>query len=255
MSDGRQTSGAAYTVLLAFALACAAAPLPAPAAGARGAPDPSQPASVSAAPSLLPDGRTAAAPLSAVQPAGAQPGAAGLQAGDAFVDFGLPQLERASGQLGASIWLSDFVGPRAPETQRRVVLLNFFAIWCGPCFDELRVLDEWQRTYAERGLQVLSVNFRSPGEEVDEVLRETQQRVPPTLAFPLLFERHTKRNQSLYLGDTVVLPANLLLDRDGRVLLRLQGATPEKLESLRGEIERHLSGSPVPAASDAGSTP
>src|SRR5262245_52137036 len=83
--------------------------------------------------------------------------ATGLQPGDRFVDFGLPRLDLATGELGGLIWLSDYLAGSESENGH-LVLLNFFAVWCKPCLDELPVLDAWQQQYGPRGLRVLSVN-------------------------------------------------------------------------------------------------
>src|SRR5262245_29121588 len=70
--------------------------------------------------------------------------ATGLRPGDAFVDFGLPRLNLETGQLEGLVWLSDQIGTAPGQNPQKIVLLNFFAAWCAPCFEEFRTLDEWQ---------------------------------------------------------------------------------------------------------------
>ncbi len=44
------------------------------------------------------------------------------------------------------------------DLEGRVVLLNFWSTWCPPCVEEMPVLDELQRVYADRGLVVLNIS-------------------------------------------------------------------------------------------------
>ncbi len=170
----------------------------------------------------------------------------GLFPGHHFIDFGLPRLDLTTGKLGGLVWASEFVGDAAHETEapgapKRMLLINFFATWCAPCFDELQVLNEWQERYGPRGLQVVAINYRLPAEGLVASIELTRTRVPVDLGFPLLFERYTIRNQSAYLGDgEVVLPANVLVDESGRVVHRTQGGQPEVLEELRRIIDSHV---------------
>jgi hypothetical protein len=61
-----------------------------------------------------------------------------LAVGSAMEDFGLRELDTASGQLKKLVWLSDYVGPQAPSgRQKRLLVLSYFAMWCKPCLSEL----------------------------------------------------------------------------------------------------------------------
>ena len=62
-----------------------------------------------------------------------------------------------TGAKGASIKLSDYKG--------RVVLLNFWATWCGPCKIEIPWFVEFQNKYKDRGLAVLGVSMDEDGWE------------------------------------------------------------------------------------------
>src|SRR5262249_20224738 len=114
--------------------------------------------------------------------------ASGLAIGDTFIDFGLPQLDLHTGALDGVVWLSDLIGPARHAAAPRLLLLNFFAAWCVPCFEELRTLNTWRELYGSRGLGIVSVNVRIPGEDALEAARQTRQHVAETLSIPLLFE-------------------------------------------------------------------
>jgi thiol-disulfide isomerase/thioredoxin len=176
----------------------------------------------------------------------------GVSVGEPFVDFGLRALSLETGTLGDVIWLSDFVGTGERKAPKRLLLLSFFATWCAPCFTELTQINEWQRAYAERGLQVVSVNFRLPDENADESMQRTRALLGAMKPmFPVLFDRYTQRNQVVYLGTPAVLPSNVLIGEDGTVLLHTQSAAPAELEALHQRVLAELSIATEPAAASA----
>lgn len=167
----------------------------------------------------------------------------GLPVGAEMQDFGLRALDLSTGKLAAIVWLSDFVGvssKRQPPV--RLLLLNFFAVWCKPCVAELPVLDRLQKAYAPRGLQVLSINFRAENESHDRAIEATRKLWPSGAPFPVLFDRYTNRNQVLYMGSRAALPCNILLDARGRVLARYQGGDAQQLEALERLVAEQMKG-------------
>ncbi|MEV4754248.1 TlpA disulfide reductase family protein [Micromonospora sp. NPDC049559] len=97
----------------------------------------------------------------------------------------------------------------------RVVLVNLFASWCGPCRDELPLLAAAQRRWSDRGLRVVGVDVRDSPEAVRVLLAETGSTELTVLPDPA--------------GATAVdwgargVPETFLVDRDGRVTQRVAG--------------------------------
>ncbi|MFY9511132.1 MAG: TlpA disulfide reductase family protein [Rubrivivax sp.] len=97
---------------------------------------------------------------------------------------------------------------RLAEQRGSVVLVNFWASWCGPCKVEMPHLNKLYDKYRSAGFTMLGVN-------VDEDPR-TASGAAAKLAvrFPVLFDAD-KRVSRLY--DVQSMPATVLIDRDGRV--------------------------------------
>ena len=155
-----------------------------------------------------------------------------LAVGAAMEDFGLREVNVASGKLERIVWLSDFVGPDAAgRPRKKLLLLSFFASWCKPCVAELPLLGQLQARYAALGLQVVSVHVRAQDETFEAALAATRQVLPATgLGFPMLFDRYTNRAQLVYLGARASLPCNVLIDQRGTIAARASGA--QGLEAL-----------------------
>ena len=114
--------------------------------------------------------------------------------GAAAPDFTLQSLD------GHPVALSDYRG--------QVVLLNFWATWCGPCKLEMPYFDQAQRTFGSQGLQVLAVDFDEPAADVQAFQDELG------LTFPLLLDPGAVV-QRLY--RVVGYPTSYWIDREGQV--------------------------------------
>jgi peroxiredoxin len=103
---------------------------------------------------------------------------------------------------------------RLKEQRGQVVMLNFWASWCGPCREEMPLLDHLYEKYHASGFQLLGVN-------VDEdVHNATGVSSKLGLHFPVLLDTE-KRVARLY--DLNTMPSTVLIDRDGRVRYIFRG--------------------------------
>ncbi|MCJ7512353.1 MAG: TlpA family protein disulfide reductase [Anaerolineales bacterium] len=109
-------------------------------------------------------------------------------------DFTLETLD------GRSVSLSDYRG--------QVVLLNFWATWCGPCKLEMPSLERAQQSAGAKGFQVLAVNFDESEADVQGFQDELG------LSFPLLLDPGAVV-QRLY--RVLGYPTSYWIDRDGTV--------------------------------------
>src|SRR5260221_13669554 len=90
----------------------------------------------------------------------------------------------------------------------QVVWINFWESWCGPCRQELPLLNKMYGQYRAAGFMLLAVNVDDNRKDADAMLKRLDLRLP------ILFDV-SKNVGKLYGVDTS--PATLLIDRDGRV--------------------------------------
>lgn len=112
----------------------------------------------------------------------------------------------------------------------KVVLLNFWATWCGPCIAEIPKFSSWQTKYGAQGLQVLGISMDDDRAPVDKFYRKYQPSYPIAMGDEHLGE--------LY-GGVLGLPISYLIGRDGKVIERFQGET--NLDQLEKKIVTALS--------------
>ncbi len=126
----------------------------------------------------------------------------------------------AEGDLAPDFMLEDMDGTswRLSELQGKVVLLNFWATWCGPCREEMPHLENLHRRFAEQGLVVLGVN--------DETADRARQFLEETgITFPNL---HSADGQEFRLYAIDAIPTSLIVDRSGRIRKRFSGFPGER---------------------------
>jgi cytochrome c biogenesis protein CcmG, thiol:disulfide interchange protein DsbE len=138
----------------------------------------------------------------------------------------MPALELE--QLGGGTW-------RMAEHRGQVVLVNYWATWCGPCWEETPGLIRLAREIGPKGLAVVGVSL-------DQGSRGKVQKfvddfhVPYPVAFPAAM---SQVEQGL-----VGVPTTILVDRNGRVAKTYSGAVREAdfredVEVLLGESATH----------------
>jgi len=97
---------------------------------------------------------------------------------------------------------------RLQEQRGRVVLVNFWATWCGPCRQEMPHLNRLYEKYRSSGFVLLGVNVDDDPRNAAGVAGKLG------LKFPVLLDTD-KRVSKLY--DLATMPSTVLIDRDGRV--------------------------------------
>ncbi|MGI6394629.1 MAG: TlpA family protein disulfide reductase [bacterium] len=172
--------------------------------------------------------------------------AEGLKKGDKIVDFGMRMADVEKGKLSTLVWLGDFVGKKDSKEKKKVLVLNFFANWCDPCIKEMPVLQGLYEKYSEKGLMILSVNFRTDSEKFDETFKKSLQIIKKNgVKYPVLFDRFTNRNQLVYMGAKAVLPCLIVIDSEGIIIEKFQGEESHNLKKIEKVIKKSIGEEPI----------
>jgi len=103
------------------------------------------------------------------------------------------------------------------ELRGNVVMINFWASWCGPCRQEMPLLDEFYKKYQKLGFVLLGVNVEEDSSKAAGYLSE----VP--VSFPILFD-NTNSVSKMY--DVDAMPSTVLVDREGNLRFLHRGYKP-----------------------------
>jgi len=113
----------------------------------------------------------------------------------------------------------------------KVVLLNFWATWCGPCRQELPELARVQEKFRQRGLAVVAVTVDNEVENVRAFLKKY------AIKLQTVWDKK-KKVADAYLVEK--MPSSYLIDRNGVVRFIHRGYTPEELKRIEAEIDELL---------------
>ena len=103
------------------------------------------------------------------------------------------------------------------ELKGQVVMINFWASWCGPCRQEMPLLDTLYQRFAPVGFTLLGVNVDKRRAQAEELLKD----VP--VSFPILFDTDNRVSR---LYEVQAMPTTVLVDRDGKARYVHHGYLP-----------------------------
>ena len=116
--------------------------------------------------------------------------------------------------------------------QGKVVFLNFWATWCGPCREEMPSMESLYQRFKDQGLEILAVNIMERPEEVLDFMQY----------FNLSFPAPLDREGSLMGAYGIqAIPTSFLINREGRIVLRLVGSIDWDTPEIHAALESLLS--------------
>jgi peroxiredoxin len=115
----------------------------------------------------------------------------------------------------------------------KVVFLDFWASWCGPCTTSLPMLEELRREFPADAFQILAVNVdKDPGKA-----RAFLARFP--IGYPSVSDPEGKLPETYGLST---MPSSYLIDRQGVVRYVHEGFRPKDIDEIRARIRELLGG-------------
>lgn len=134
---------------------------------------------------------------------------------------------------------AEFDGPDGKASladyRGKVVLVNFWAIWCAPCREEMPTLETLAKAYPSEDFAVVTV---ATGPNAPPAIDKFFDEIGVTTLPKYLDQRAALGRSSGVLG----LPVSVLLDREGREVARLTGTADWSSDSARAIVEALMAG-------------
>ncbi len=118
---------------------------------------------------------------------------------------------------------------RLSELRGKVVLLNFWGIWCKSCRQEIPHLSALDREFREKGLVLLGADYGDAPEDLVSFAKELE------MSYPILVDDGLA---DLY--EVLVYPTSVVIDRKGHVRMRVEGYRQESFEEMKALVGRLL---------------
>jgi len=157
-----------------------------------------------------------------------------IAASVAALSLSLPALAgSSSGGPAPAFTLASRAGQDVSLAQYKgnVVMINFWASWCGPCRQEMPLLETIYKKYNKMGFTMLGVNVEPDSNAANDWLKATP------VSFPILYDRDSKVSK---LYDVAGMPSTVIIDRSGKLRVLHRGYKPgdenEYLDSIRSLI-------------------
>ncbi len=107
-------------------------------------------------------------------------------------------------------------------------MLNFWASWCGPCRQEMPLLENIYKKYNKMGFTLIGVNVEPDSKAADDWLKQTP------VSFPIIYDKDSTVSKAY---DVSGMPSTVIIDRKGNIRVLHRGYKPgdenEYLDSIR----------------------
>jgi thiol-disulfide isomerase/thioredoxin len=137
-------------------------------------------------------------------------------------------------ELAASLTSLDGSAHSLRELRGHPTVVNFWATWCGPCREEMPLLQKMADAYAAKGVTFIAISIDDP---------PARAKIPAMVAkrglhIPVWTGASMDTLKQLQLGE--IVPATLVLDENGEVIGRIEGEARER--DIRSRLDWILGG-------------
>jgi len=111
----------------------------------------------------------------------------------------------------------------------QVVMINFWATWCGPCRQEMPLLESIYKKYNKMGFTLLGVNVEPDSKPAEDWLKATP------VSFPILFDTKSEVSKMYEVSG---MPSTVIVDRKGNVRVIHHGYKPGDENEYQDNIRK-----------------
>ncbi len=121
---------------------------------------------------------------------------------------------------------------------KKIVILDFWATWCGPCVQAMPIIDQVAAKFKDQGVELYAVNLQEMPDDIKAFLEETKLEVPVALDTD-------GEVAGAYLAEAI--PQTVIVGKDGTVQVVTIGLLPNLEASLTKNLESLIAGKDLAA--------
>lgn len=119
------------------------------------------------------------------------------------------------------------------EQKGKVIVLDFWATWCGPCLQTMPLVEKVVHEFDDQGVQLIAVNLEEPAKAITAMLE--RHKLQLTVALDIDGVAATKY-------QATAIPQTVIIDREGKVARLFVGGGPKLADQLRDALRDVLNG-------------
>lgn len=120
-----------------------------------------------------------------------------------------------------------------PDTAGKVVIVDFWASWCGPCKKAMPVLKELHQAYKDKGVVIIGISLDESKSDMDSYLKKNP------MPFTILRDPDPKSKLSEKAGVEVI-PSTFIIGADGKVIEAHAGLPESDMKKLKKDFSKTL---------------
>lgn len=123
---------------------------------------------------------------------------------------------------------------RLADYRGKVILVNLWATWCGPCRKEIPILTELQKKHKEKGFVVVGLDVDE--DESEQLIREFATEM--NINYQLGWIDEKSQREFLKLSRFEGVPQSFLIGREGELMAIFTGGSKETIAKLQSFVEK-----------------
>lgn len=140
------------------------------------------------------------------------------------------------------------------DKKGKILLINLWATWCGPCLSEMPALVTMQQKYGDQGVEILGLDTDDESDHLASDINEVIQK--KGINYPVVFGDEKTQAAFLNISKFGGIPQSFIVDRDGNLRAVFKGANPENVKKMDVIIADLVSGNQSTAqTSDSATNP
>ena len=147
-----------------------------------------------------------------------------------------------SGIADAPIELTDGTVTKVSERKGKVILLNLWGIWCGPCRAEMPALAQMQQQYADKGFEVIGLNIGDQDGKPEDIekIKKFEAEFTPKINYTLGRIDRASTQQFYLQSRQEVVPQSFLVNRYGQLRGYWVGGGTRVTASIQETLEKAM---------------
>ncbi len=114
------------------------------------------------------------------------------------------------------------------DNKGKVIVLDFWATWCGPCIQAMPQIDRATREFADKGVKLIAVNLQETPAKIAAMLE--RQKLSPTVALD-----NDGVVAAKYAANAI--PQTVIIDSEGKIARLFIGGGPHLEDQLREALK------------------